>query len=141
MCCAFEQELRDKIFSDFVTEEAHAQSSGFDFDESPLSDAILSLRKNGRFYLSMINMINCLAVVDSRLSSDSANGRLKRKLEQSKWKTDELADPSFISEGKDYTINYRDTAAHPNIMSREDAEICNAMTKELLCHFLGCKHY
>lgn len=135
MSRAYENELLEKIFRDFVNRNAVSASLPRPKGRDALFDAVEDVKNGKPFFISLTQMIKIM----NRMSSN-ANNTYGRRLYadlNTDWDTVMLSDNKFCKEGITYANEYRNRAAHPGTtLDKTDAEDCEQLSQYLLKHFI-----
>ena len=141
-CRIFENELQAKIYKEYVETLSQRNPPIIDLDKSysNLSKAVDDKKRKGKYFLSSTDMINYLAALRTVSSSRSGyNHDMREYLSQRDWDTVSLSDESFEQQSHDYVENYRNEAAHPNMMDEKVAMKCKEKTKKIVKKFIQCE--
>ena len=141
-CRVFENELLKKIFSNFIQRQAgfrHTpsyQNSIF----SKITKAVDKQRSSGYFFLSSMDMVELLELMNQYFNTYSYEWKLKKHILDNGFDTTKLSDSEhFISPAKDYVKHYRNRAAHPRYLYSHHAEECKNKTNDLVGQFISAK--
>ena len=140
-CRIFENELQTKIYTDYMEALSKKNPPIVDLNKiyNNLSKAVDDKKRKGTYYLSSTDMINYLAAL--RFLSDSRTGYnydMREYLTNRNWDTAMLSDEVFERQSHDYVNNYRNEAAHPNLLDEEVALKCKEKTKKIVKRFIQC---
>ncbi len=141
-CRIFENELQAKIYIDYVEVLSQKNPPIIDLDQkySNLSKAVEDKKRKGKFFLSSTDMINYLAALRTVCSSRGGyNNDMREYLTQRDWDTALLSDEVFEQQSHDYVENYRNEAAHPNMLDEGVAMKCKEKTKKVVKKFIQCE--
>lgn len=142
-CRIFENELLEKIFDDFIQEQARRNRmlSYSNRVYVKVENAINSQNSDGNFFLSSMDMLKLLAVLNRRFSGNCYEKELQDYTRRHGFDNDRLSDRNgFIGPAKSYVNDFRNTAAHPNFMREAVATECRSQTSALVSQFIAAKH-
>ena len=138
-CRVFENELQAKIFIDYIDVLTIKTPPIVDFDDTyaHLAKAVSDKKNKGKYFLSSTDMIKYLgALRKTNTSRNGYNNDLRDYLIQRKWDTEALSDPVFERQSYDYVNNFRNEAAHPNMLNEKAALKCKEKTKKIVKRFV-----
>ncbi len=136
MSRAYENELLEKIFRDFVSYNAISAALPRPKTKDALFDAVDNVKNGNPFFISLTQMIKIIYRMPQN-ANNTYGGRLYTKL-GANWDTKKLSDNGFYKNGITYANNYRNRAAHPGAtLNKTDADDCDRLSQSLLNHFIG----
>lgn len=137
-CRVFENEIKKKIFDPFISFDNNEDINDAGFPYSEIVSALKSIKEKGYSFISLKSMLLCLQELNDRRKSCGLSQSLSSFLDKNHWKKGRLIDAKFTKNSIKYTEEYRNPAAHPNIMNQNDAEKCNSQTNQLVRYFISC---
>ena len=72
-------------------------------------------------------------------NSDGLNYEIEYLINKN-WDMDSLSDEDFEIKSHEYVDNYRNEAAHPNVLKIEVADKCKEKTKKIIKKYMQCKN-
>lgn len=141
LCRSFENELKKKIFEDYIQKES--KEGNFGADDELYKNLIKAINDNvtrGHYFLSIIDMVSLLYNVATD-KGDGIKEKFKEYLEAEKWCLDKNKVVQFRNDSVDYTNEYRNKAAHASerVFGFGEIDICREKTKGLMGSFFGLK--
>ena len=140
-CRVFENELQTKIYIDYVGSLSDKNPPIIDLDSEydSLKKAAEHNKAKGSFFLSSTDMIKYLAALRNKGLRSGYNCDMRSYLKKRNWDTDSLSDNEFERQSRDYINNYRNEAAHPNLLDEKTANKCADKTKKIVKKFIFCE--
>lgn len=136
MSRAYENELLEKIFRDFVNRNALSVILPQPARKDALFDAVCDAKNGKPFFISLTQMIKIINRMP-RNAQNTYGGQLYNDLDPD-WDTSKLSDNGFYRNGITYANDYRNRAAHPGTtLNKTDANDCEQLSEALLNHFIG----
>ena len=127
MCRAYENELKKKIYDDFVFQMAQKQVIDMDPTTESIKSAVSKKRRNKDYFISdteMVFFIESLRTV--RNNQSGYLGELKFYLQ-------------YNEAARNYIDKYRNESAHANLMDEKKADNCHKQTQKVVGYFIKCK--
>lgn len=142
-CRIFENEMLQKIFTDFIQKQA-SNNRLLSYSNRlfiKVENAISSHSNEGSFFLSSMDMIKLLSLMNRRFNGNCYEQALQHHIRREGFDTLKISDrQSFVNPGKKYVNEFRNEAAHPNYMKEQAATNCKEMTERLINTFLSSKN-
>lgn len=141
-CRVLENEMQKKIFKSFIEERARSGAlityKNKSFEK--IKEEIGEQKKYGHYFLSAMDMLTSLSFMDHAYTEPCCEKELRQHIQQAGFDVAKVSDKEHLIEpGKRYVNNYRNQAAHPNIMDQSKADRCIEQTSKLVKRFLSAK--
>ena len=136
MSRAYENELLEKIFRDFIVQNASSAMLTPSGNKDALYKAVSDVRNGKPFFVSLTQMVKIMNRMPT--NADKTYGHKLNNELNSTWDTGKLSDNGFFNNGMTYATDYRNRAAHPGTtLSQTDANDCEQLSQTLLSHFIN----
>ncbi|PHU35383.1 hypothetical protein [Pseudobutyrivibrio ruminis] len=140
MCRVFENELKKKIYNDYIVQMTQKQVVDMDSNTEPIKTAVSKKKKNKDYFISDTEMVCFIEALPSVKNNQSGYlSELKKYLQAEKWDIQKLSDSQYTKSAHNYIDNYRNDSAHANLMDEKKAEKCDRQTHKIIKHFIESK--
>lgn len=137
MCRVFENELKTKIYDDYIINMTQKQVVDMDETVDSIKKAVSKKRKNRDYFISDTEMVSYIEKIPHYKSNRSGYiYELKKYLESGNWNIQKLSDAQYMKLAYDYIDNYRNESAHANLMDDKKADNCNKKTQKIVKHLI-----
>lgn len=137
-CRVFENEMKRKIFLDFLEEIRYQDllSNGKPYDS--LLNASTDNRPE-KPEVTLMVMAKSLKCLNESTKYNQTAKALESYLREKNWDKRKVTEAKFTQTSVNYADGFRNTAAHPErIMKETEAEDCARQTEQLVEHFISC---
>lgn len=140
MCRVFENELKKKIFNDYIVQMAQKQVVDMDSSTEAIKKAVNKTRRSQDYFISDTEMVCFIEALPKVRNNQSGYlGELRKFLQSEKWDIQKLSDAQYTQSAHNYIDNYRNESAHANMMDEKKAESCDKQTRKVIKHFIESK--
>lgn len=139
LCRSFENEVKTKIFDDYINIASQKPPLGSNEESQFLYKAIIDVKRNNRYFLSLSNMLSVIQELNIAKDEKSYTKDLYLTLNKKGWDIQQLTDNSFLDYSRKYTNKYRNQSAHPTYIEEDKVGLCIKDTDYLLKRFSDCQ--